>query len=190
MVPRTLSLYEVHWISINNSSLLIFQAMTTIGDNVTGTLVQMLKQRGMWDNTIMLVSSDNGGQPCYGSNYPLKGAKITFFEGGVRNNAFLTGGFLPANLRGMSLNGFIHIADWYATFCQLAGVDPSDSAPGIFDIDSVDLWPLITGQVNYTARRYITLGYDYNSRGAIIDTYTGSKLIVGSQVGLDVIRGS
>ena len=57
--------------------------MVSVADNVTGTVVQLLKERGMWDNTIMVVSADNGGAECAGSNYPLKGAKTTLFEGGV-----------------------------------------------------------------------------------------------------------
>ena len=44
------------------------------------------------------------------------------FEGGIRVNAFLSGGFLPASVRGTKLEGMIHIVDWYATFCALAGI--------------------------------------------------------------------
>ena len=49
--------------------------MVSVADNVTGTVVQLLKERGMWDNTLMVVSADNGGEFCAGSNYPLKGTK-------------------------------------------------------------------------------------------------------------------
>jgi hypothetical protein len=34
------------------------------------------------------------------------------FEGGIRVNAFASGGFLPAAVRGTKLEGTIHIADW------------------------------------------------------------------------------
>ena len=37
----------------------------------------------------MVVSADNGGAIDTGSNYPLKGCKMTFFEGGVRALAFV-----------------------------------------------------------------------------------------------------
>ena len=99
-----------------------YQAMVSVADNVTGHVVDLLKKKGMWDNTIFIVSADNGGAPCGGSNYPLKGSKMTFFEGGVRSLAFANGGLLPESRRGKSTQGFIHIADWYTTFCKLAGV--------------------------------------------------------------------
>ena len=107
-----------------------YQAMVSVADNVTGHVVQLLKERKMWDNTIMVVSADNGGGKCAGSNYPLKGSKFTMFEGGVRSLAFANGGVLPDSMRGKTSEGFIHIADWYPTFCKMAGVDPSDSGPG------------------------------------------------------------
>ena len=50
------------------------------------------------------------------------------WEGGIRVAALLNGGFLPATVRGKTLEGFIHEADWYHTFCRLAGVQVSDVA--------------------------------------------------------------
>jgi arylsulfatase A-like enzyme len=50
------------------------------------------------------------------------------WEGGVRSTAFITGGIVPAALRGTSSGAkLIHISDWYPTFCNLAGVDPTDT---------------------------------------------------------------
>ena len=111
--------------------------MASVADNVTGLVVELLKEKSMWNNTIFVVSSDNGGAPCGGSNYPLRGSKLTFFEGGVRVLAFANGGLLPDNMRGKTSEGFIHIADWYTTFCKRAGVDPSDSGPGKFPVDGL-----------------------------------------------------
>ena len=55
-----------------------YQAMVSVADNVTGHLVELLKKKGMWENTIMVISADNGGEQCIGSNHPLKGSKHTF----------------------------------------------------------------------------------------------------------------
>ena len=116
-----------------------YQAMVSVADNVTGLVVYWLKEKGMWENTLLVVSADNGGAPCGGSNYPLKGCKGTFFEGGVRALAFANGGLIPKEMQGKSIDGFIHIADWYPTFCKMAGVDPDDSGPGKFAVDGVDV---------------------------------------------------
>ena len=160
-----------------------YQAMVSVADNVTGHLVELLKKKGMWDNTIMVVSADNGGAPCSGSNYPLKGCKGTFFEGGVRSLAFVSGGLLPESRRGQSTDGFIHIADWYTTFCKLAGVDHDDSGTGKFPVDGLDVWPIITGEDEKTPHDEIVLGYNFDNshpaQGAII--MGDYKLVVGQQ---------
>ena len=156
-----------------------YQAMVSVADNVTGHLVELLKKQKMWDNTILVVSADNGAASCGGSNYPLKGSKMTFFEGGVRSLAFASGGLIPESRRGKSTDGFIHIADWYTTFCKLAGVDPDDSGTGKFPVDGTDVWPIITGENEKTLHDEIVIGYDFDNRGAII---AGNyKLIIGKQ---------
>ena len=76
-----------------------------------------------------MTSSDNG-EPVWSdfgsNNFPLKGGKASNWQGGVRVNAFVSGGYLPNNMRGKKSDAYIHIADWYSTFSLLAGVDPTD----------------------------------------------------------------
>ena len=87
------------------------------------------------------------------NNHPFRGHKHDPWEGGTRVATFLSGGFLPQNLRGkVTGDKVVHIADWcvqpsrgmisqlhlvfvaelsgvgrrYPTFCMLAGVDPRD----------------------------------------------------------------
>lgn len=187
-----LALHNVHdpieapteWLdlySINSvcSKRRTYQAMVSVADNITGHVVQLLDTTGLWNNTIIVVSADNGGAACMGSNYPLKGCKGTFFEGGVRSLAFTSGGLIPENMRGKSTDGFIHIADWYATFCKLAGIDLYDSGPGKFPVDGMDVWPIISGINSITPHSEIVLGYNFTNKGSIISK--GYKLIVGSQ---------
>ena len=127
-------------------------------DDVVGELVQALKTKGMWDNLLFVVSSDNGGpvnSHAGANNYPLKGGKNTDWQGGIRVNAFASGGYLPARMRGKVTEGYIHIADWYATFCALAGIDPIDTQAAkanLPPIDSLDMWPLIFGRKSISPR--------------------------------------
>ena len=37
------------------------------------------------------------------------------FEGGIRGNAFASGGLIPQSARGTKLEGMIHIVDWCAS---------------------------------------------------------------------------
>ncbi len=61
-------------------------------------MTQTLKETGLYDNSIIVVMSDNGAysdkwpwMPFLGggSNYPLRGQKATYYEGGVRVPAFI-----------------------------------------------------------------------------------------------------
>ena len=143
---------------IDNQLRQVYHAMVNYLDDVVGELIETLKTKGLWDNMLFVVSSDNGGPVHTGAganNYPLKGGKLTDWQGGVRVNAFVSGGYLPEDRRGKMSEGYIHIADWYATFCALAGVDPTDkqaAKANLPPIDSLNVWPLISGQ-NSTSPR-------------------------------------
>ena len=61
--------------------------MVTAIDDVVKVVADALEaNNNMMDNTIIVFSSDNGGQPLKGgaSNTPLRGGKNTWFEGGMR----------------------------------------------------------------------------------------------------------
>lgn len=78
------------------------------------------------------------------------------FEGGIRVNAFMSGGFLPKVVRGTKQEEMIHIADWYRTLAEgVAGVDPTDSRAqesGLPPIDSLNMWPLLSAQNSHNPR--------------------------------------
>ena len=139
-----------------------YMAMVKYIDDVIGELVDALKDKNMWDNTLLVLSSDNGGQVFAGNNYPLKGLKASDWQGGVRVNAFVSGGYLPEDMRGTMTDEYIHLADWYATFSNLAGVDPTDDMAATFglpEIDSLDMWPLISGEVSTSPRTDVPISY-------------------------------
>jgi arylsulfatase A-like enzyme len=81
---------------------------------------------------------------CLESECPVvvacSGGKWTDFQGGIRNPAFAAGGWIPAHMRGSTVNGAMHIADMYTTFCSLAGVaDCSDNVDGVPPTDGIDV---------------------------------------------------
>ena len=142
-----------------------YHAMVNYLDDVVGQVVAALKSRGLWDNLLFVTSTDNGG-PVYpgggANNYPLKGGKMSDWQGGIRGNAFVSGGFLPEAVRGTKTEGYIHLADWYGTFCGLAGVDPTDTKAAQHNlppVDSIDMWPLISGQNSTSPRVDIPASY-------------------------------
>ena len=66
----------------------VYAAMTHYMDAVVGNVTAEMKRTpGMWENTLVIAASDNGG-PIQGgqgaSNFPLRGGKLTSWEGGVQ----------------------------------------------------------------------------------------------------------
>ncbi|KAJ9456098.1 Arylsulfatase [Diplonema papillatum] len=112
-----------------------------------GQLVDMYVDAGLWDNTLMIVASDNGGMGNpfegrwpgnRGSNFPLRAGKATVFEGGVRVVSFVQGGknVLPPYVRGTKLTSLMHAVDWFPTILHAAGVKRATPA----GIDGVSQW--------------------------------------------------
>ena len=125
-----------------------YMAMVAEMDAHLGRIVAALKARGMWSTTLLLAFADNGGPLETCSNFPLRGGKMSNFEGGTRGAAVVSGGFVPPARRGTVAEGFIAIEDWYPTLSLLAGVDPADEparAANLPPVDGVDVWPYLSG---------------------------------------------
>uniref|UniRef100_A0A1B6GFH0 Sulfatase N-terminal domain-containing protein n=1 Tax=Cuerna arida TaxID=1464854 RepID=A0A1B6GFH0_9HEMI len=100
-------------------------------DESVGRVVAALQTRYMLDNTIIVFMSDNGAPskdttsstfnfyPNWGSNFPLRGAKETLWEGGVRSPTLIWSKQFQSNPR--VYNGMIHITDWLPTLYRAAG---------------------------------------------------------------------
>jgi len=162
-----------------------YAAMTQYMDNQVGLLTDALKKKGMWDNTLFVFQSDNGGPvytPAGANNYPLRGGKATDLEGGIRVNAFVSGGYIPKANRGSKVEELGYISDWYTTFCKLAGVDEFDQLGhdyGLPPVDGIDLWPMITKKGNGRHELFVS------TKSVIMGKY---KLMTG-QHGFDIRTG-
>jgi len=157
-----------------------YAAMVMYMDHTVGELVKALQHKGMWESTLLLFLADNGGpiyEPGSANNHPLKGGKYNDFEGGVRVNAFLSGGFIPEAARGSVHQGVVSVADWYSTFSYLAGVDAEDRQAAAASLPPVDgvqqIEDILTGG---DARKGIAL---HLSEYAVLEWPW--KLIIGPQ---------
>jgi arylsulfatase B len=186
------SAYEAQFAFLKDKPRRLYAAMTHYMDEALGKLVAALEAKDMYKDTLIVVSSDNGG-PIYAlndisggaNNLPLRGGKFSDFEGGIRVNSFVSGGFLPAKRRGQEESRYVHIADWYTTFCALAGVDAHDERAakvGLPAVDGVDQWPVIAGMTEQPARTEI-----YISKYALIQDRF--KIITGADLGSVVPGG-
>ena len=108
-----------------------FGNMLRAVDTGIGNLTSAINEvSGLWEETLMIITSDNGGIGP-GNNFPLRGHKATPWEGGVKVMGFLSGGYLPSDLRGKSHDGVLHVADW----CEYSNdlPEPSHTRPSDAD---------------------------------------------------------
>ena len=112
-----------------------------------GAIVDKLKETRQWKNTLLIVSSDNGGL-CgqesapdslvsgWGFNGPYRSVKTTTFEGNIRVVSFINGGprVLSKRQRGSTYDDMFWIGDWMPTIMGLMG--RRDLLQG-YDMDAV-----------------------------------------------------
>jgi arylsulfatase A-like enzyme len=171
--------------TIKDPSRRHFAAAVSHLDDSVGQLITALEASGKRENTIVIFSSDNGGQQNWadngkqydgryaplhslGNNLPLRGWKTDLYEGGIRVPAFVV---WPGVIEGgRVLETPTHTCDWAPTLLRLAGASPDPTAR----FDGEDIVGLLTGdRTDFPAR---TLYWRTNQGVAIRDG--AMKLIV------------
>lgn len=135
-------------------------AMLMAQDEAVGIIQKKLKDLGLYDNTIFVFSGDNGSvwhnegfdknaannltyydaNPDINLNFPLKGGKLTHYEGGIRTPLLISwkGKIKP----GTAYEHPVSTLDLFPTFVNAAG----GKLPEGRKYDGVDLLPYLTGQ--------------------------------------------
>ena len=105
-------------------------------DEGIGWLVEALKKEQLLDDTLIVFTSDNGGER-FSDNWPLVGGKMDLTEGGIRVPWVA---HWPAMIPAGSVSGQHCLTmDWSATMLSLAGVQ----APASHPWDGVSLAPVL-----------------------------------------------
>lgn len=116
--------------------------MMSMVDESTQKMVATLRKRDLWDSTLLVFLSDNGGIVRHGSsNAPLRGEKGEYYEGGIRVPAFFAGGFTEKELLRTDTapyrsTALCHVTDIHATLLAVAGVMPNDEG----ELDGFSQW--------------------------------------------------
>ena len=122
-------------------------------DDSVGLVVQALKDAGVYDNTIIVFFSDNGGEARRGitSNSPLRHGKTTLYEGGVRVPLYVRwpGVTQPGTTSSQPVVGH----DLYPTLLKMVGGtgQPEQNR----HMDGVDISPLLRDPTATLAPRSI-----------------------------------
>ena len=121
-------------------------------DIIVGELVKVLKERELYANTVIVVTSDNGGIPNEREKFGhdavggLRGNKSTIWEGGTRVPFIVHWGDdteVGSKIKpGAVTNQVIGTHDLAATFADIAGVEPGEDQA----LDSVSILPILLGK--------------------------------------------
>ncbi|XP_049517297.1 arylsulfatase B [Dermacentor silvarum] len=138
-----------HFRYIENYNRTVLAGAYEVMDRSVGELLAALQSRGMLADSLVVLTSDNGGGPLAsaavkyanaGSNWPLRGVKQEVWEGGVRTPAVLWSGRLSGSLPRPPSQQVVHISDWAPTLYAAAGGDPRD----LGDVDGRNLWDVLS----------------------------------------------
>ena len=124
-------------------------------DEGIGQVMTALRRHGLADNTLVVFTSDNGGER-FSDNWPLVGGKMDLTEGGIRVPwiAHWPAAIAPG---GVSAQQCLTM-DWSATLLDAAGA-PADTA---YPLDGVSLLPVLQ-DAGHSFRR--PLHWRMNHRG-------------------------
>ena len=109
-----------HWAGDHNPHL---AAMLESIDDGVGMIASQLKTLSLTDNTLVIFTSDNGGETNVTSNAPLRGGKSELYEGGIRVPLIASWtGHLPENAVSSHVTSNV---DLYPTLLATAAVAPA-----------------------------------------------------------------
>jgi arylsulfatase len=117
-----------------------YAAMVSYLDEQVGELIRQLKDQGIYDNTLIIFTSDNGPAPNGGSDSPWFASAAPFSsvtghakgnvdEGGIRVPMIAS---WPGRIKPGSVSDHVSAFwDVMPTLCEVAGIDPPDDTDGI-----------------------------------------------------------
>lgn len=110
-------------------------------DKSLGDMLSKIKELGIEDNTLVIFMSDNGAPKQVAANKPLRGHKLTPYEGGVRVPMIVR---WPGVTEPGSVNEqYLMIDDIFPTLMNVAGVSEEQYAE---QVDGMSLVPLFKGE--------------------------------------------
>lgn len=117
-----------------------YGAFTQILDHQIGRLLDAVDRFGLRENTFVVFFSDNGGDPTYNRHAPLRGAKWTLYEGGIRVPMIARRPGVIA--KGVLCDTAVNGTDLMPTFADVAGARLDPRIP----LDGDSLVPLFEGR--------------------------------------------
>ena len=130
---------NVHvFMDYDGGSQAIYAAMVERMDQQVGHVLDALERLDLAGNTIVVFTSDNGGER-FADTWPFTGRKTELLEGGIRIPAIVR---WPGHVQaGTTSDAQIMSMDWMPTFLAAAGTRPDARYP----LDGTDISPALGG---------------------------------------------
>lgn len=110
----------------DGGSLATYALMVTALDQQVGRVTRALEQRGLTGNTIVIFTSDNGGER-FSDTWPFSGKKMELLEGGIRIPAIVK---WPGRVPAGSISQQVAMSmDWMPTLLAAVGTAPDPAYP-------------------------------------------------------------
>jgi arylsulfatase A-like enzyme len=120
----------------DGGSVETYRTMIRQMDEGIGRILAALEQSGAARDTLVVFTSDNGGER-FSDTWPLVGKKMDLLEGGIRVPYIVR---WPARVKAGATTPQLAITmDWAATFLDAAGVKPHPEHP----LDGISLLPVL-----------------------------------------------
>jgi arylsulfatase A-like enzyme len=138
-----------------------YQRMIEAMDRQIGRALQALEANGLTENTIVIFTSDNGGER-FADTWPFTGKKTELLEGGLRIPALIS---WPARIpRGRTTDQVSISMDWVPTLLAAAGAAPDPAYP----TDGMNLLPILSQNAEPIPRK-LFWRYKANAQRAVRD---------------------
>lgn len=140
-------------------SLETYGKMVQSLDAAVGRVLKALDNRGLSKNTIVIFTSDNGGER-FSDTWPFTGQKTELLEGGIRVPTIVR---WPAAIKGGQVSDQVAITmDWLPTLVSAAGGTPDPAYPS----DGENLLPILLN-AEPTKTRTLFWRYKGNNQRAV-----------------------
>ncbi|OUO01576.1 hypothetical protein B5F97_08030 [Bacteroides clarus] len=127
----------------------VYQDMVQAMDEGVGQIIRTLKEQGVLENTIIVYTSDNGGEEVAADKYPgnngyFRGAKGSPYEGGCRVPAIF---YYPKEWGHSRNSEPMHVIDLMPTFLDFCNVENTSK------VDGVSLMPTLRKKIPMPDRK-------------------------------------
>jgi len=164
----------------DGGTLQTYVRMVEAMDRQIGLLLEALEQTGQAENTIVLFTSDNGGER-FSNTWPFTGKKEELLEGGIRVPALISWpGKIPKGL--VIEQTAIHM-DWLPTFLAASGEAHEPKLPS----DGINLLPFLVDGAD-PINRTLFWRYKANAQRAVREGNYKALKIAGNTFLFDVVN--